>query len=131
MFGKICGKNGEYMCLNPSSKALICSHQQFVDDSIVMGEASVRNARDIKMALEDYGKASGQFINWNKSVIYFINVNVSRQNKIKKLIGYEIGSLPSSYLGLPLCLEPPKSFWSLLADKIHSKLARWKGSLLS
>ena len=66
------------MGLNPSSKALICSHQQFVDDSIVMVEASVRNARNVKMAMEDYGQALGQVINWNKSVIYFINVNVSR-----------------------------------------------------
>ena len=36
---------GDFMGLNPSSSTLVCSHQQFVDDSIVMGEASVKNAR--------------------------------------------------------------------------------------
>ena len=101
---------GDFVGLNLSSRALICSHQQFLDDSIVMGEALVRNARNIKRALEDYGQASGQIINWNKSVIYFINVNVSRQNKIKNIMRCEIGSLPSSCLGLPLGLDPPKSF---------------------
>ena len=69
---------GDFVGLKPLSEELICSHQQFVDDSIVMGEALVRNARNIKNALEDYGQASGQIINWNKSVIYFINVNDNR-----------------------------------------------------
>ena len=54
----------------------------------MMGEASIRNAKNIKKALEDYGQASGQIINWNKSVIYFINVNDNRHNKIKRIIGY-------------------------------------------
>ena len=76
---------GDFVGLNPSSTALIFLHQQFVDDSIIMGEASVRNARNIKRALEDYGKALGQVINWKKSVIYFINVNVTRHNKIKNI----------------------------------------------
>lgn len=54
---------GDFVGLYPSSSALVCLHQQFVDDSVVMGEASVRNARNIKKALIDYGDASGQLIN--------------------------------------------------------------------
>ena len=122
---------GYFVVLNPSSSTLVYSHQQFVDDSIVMGEALVKNARTLEKALVDYGSATGQLINWNKSLIYFINVNMERQMKIKKIIGYEIGSLPNSYLGLPMGLSPPNSFWNSLIDKIHSKLEGWKGSLLS
>ena len=69
---------GDFFGLKPSSKELIFLHQQFVDDSIVMGEASVRNARNIKMALKDYGKSLGQIINWSKRVIYFVNMNEKR-----------------------------------------------------
>lgn len=101
---------GEFVGLNPSSSTLVCSRQQFVDISIVMGEASVRNVRNIKKALSDYGMATSQIINWSKSVIYFINVSEARQNKIKKIIGCESGSLPRTYLGLPLGLTPPDSF---------------------
>ena len=108
---------GDFVGLNPSSSSLICSHQQFFDDYIVMGEASVRIARKIKKSLVDYGNASGQIINWRKSVMYFINVSEARQNKIKKVIGCEIGSLPGSYLRLPLGLNPPDSFWNLLIVK--------------
>ena len=79
----------------------------------------------------DYGNATGQTINWNKSLIYFFNVSEARKNKFKRIIGYETGSFPCSYLGLPLVLSPPDSFWNSLIDKIHSKLAGWKGSLLS
>ena len=122
---------GDFVGLSPSSSALVCSHQQFVDDSIVMGEASVRNARNIKKALIDYGEATGQSINWHKGVIYFINVSEVRQSKIKWIIGYQSGSLPGTYLGLPLGLTPPDSFWNSLIDKIHLKLAGWKGSFLS
>ena len=70
----------------------------------------MKNARNIKKALVDYGNAIGQIINWNKSLNYFMNINVERQMKIKKIIGYEIGSLPGSYLRLPLGLSPPNSF---------------------
>lgn len=51
--------NGDFVGLNPSSLALVCYHQQFVDDSIVMGEASVKNARRLKKALVDYGDSIG------------------------------------------------------------------------
>lgn len=60
-----------------------------------------------------------------------MNVNMERQLKIKKIIGYEIGSLPDSYLGLPMGLSPPNNFWNSLIEKIHSKLEGWKGSLLN
>ena len=101
---------GDFLGLNPSSSTLVCSHQQFVDESIVMGEASMKNARNIKKALVDYGYAIVHIINWNKSVIYFMNVSVEIQLKIKNIIGCKIGSLPGSYLGLPLGLSPHNNF---------------------
>ena len=54
---------GDFVGLYPSSLDLVCSHQQFVDDSIVMGEALAKNARILKRALEDYSSTSGQLIN--------------------------------------------------------------------
>lgn len=40
----------------------------------MMGEASVKNVRNIKKSLDSYGATTGQLINWNKSSIFFINV---------------------------------------------------------
>ena len=49
---------GDFVDLNPFSTALVCSHQQFVDDFIIMGESSVKNAKILKKALGDYGSTT-------------------------------------------------------------------------
>ncbi len=46
----------EFVGLRP--KHLTYSHQQFVDDSIVMGESLVKNVKNIKKDLEDYKQAT-------------------------------------------------------------------------
>ncbi|XP_059068591.1 uncharacterized protein LOC131859080 [Cryptomeria japonica] len=124
-------EKGEFCGLKPSSADQVCSHQQFVDDSIIMGKASVQDSGSLNKALDSYGIAIGQLINWSKSFVYFINTLERRQIKISKILGCQLGNLPASYLGLPLCQDPPDTFWGALVDKFHKKLAGWKGSLLS
>lgn len=124
-------QRGDLKGLRPSSSNHVCSHQQFVDDSIFLGEALVVEAKNLKTYLNNYSKASGRTINWNKSSLYFINVPENRQRKIKKILGCQIGKLLATYLGLPLGLNPLDSFWSPTVDKFHKKLAGWKGTLLS
>lgn len=70
-------------------------------------------------------------VNRQKSSIFFFNTPEHRQVKIARIFGCRVKSLPSSYLGLSLCLKPLDSFWCLLVDKFRKKLAGWKGSLLS
>ena len=54
---------GDIKGLQPSSHPLICSHGQFVDDTIFMGKSEVREARNLKLALNLYSSASGQLVN--------------------------------------------------------------------
>lgn len=117
--------------LQPSSHPLIFSHGQFVDDTIFMGKYEVREARNLKQAINFYSSASGQLVNWNKSVVFFLNTPILRQHKIAKILGCSIGSFPSSYLGLPLGLKALDSFWEDLINNFSKKLAGWKGNLLS
>lgn len=49
------------------------SHLQFVDDTLLMGEASLREARVIKNSLDKYSVIFGQCFNWHKSKILFFN----------------------------------------------------------
>lgn len=53
------------------------------------------------------------------------------QRKMADILGCAIGNLPSIYLGLPMGLKPPNSFWNSLIDKFNRKLAGWKGITLS
>lgn len=117
--------------LQPSSANVFCTHQQFVDDTILMGYSLVKEADAFKTALNSYALATGQQVNWDKLAMYFLNTPVIRQQKIAKIIGCKVEMLPSTYLGLPLGLAPPNSFWNMLFDKINKRLARWKGSMLS
>lgn len=48
-----------------------------------------------------------------------------------KILEYKIEFLPSIYLGLPLGLKPPDSFWNVLIDRFSKKLPIWKGALLN
>lgn len=57
--------------LQPSFQPLICSHGQFVDDTIFMGKSKVNEAKNLKQSLNLYSSALGQLVNWNKSAMFF------------------------------------------------------------
>lgn len=118
--------------LQPSSQATICSHHQFVDDTLLMGESLIKEANTIKAILDTYEKGSGKKVSLSKSSIFFMNTSENRKMKIANILGCKMGVLPYSYLGLPLCVGPTSdSFWSSLIDRFQMKLAGWKGALLS
>ncbi|XP_040944212.1 uncharacterized protein [Gossypium hirsutum] len=50
------------------------------DDCILFGEASDRGARVLKDILKEYGKSSGQCVNFNKSKIFF-STNTAEEKK--------------------------------------------------
>ena len=54
---------GEIVCLKPSSGPLIFSHQQFMDDTILGREASMKEDRIVKIICNTYSKATSQLIN--------------------------------------------------------------------
>ena len=106
-------------------------HQQFFDDTIMGGEASVKEAKAMKDTLDTYSRGLGKLINWDKSSIFFINTLEDRQKKISRILGCQVGKLPSTYLSLPLGMTPSDSFWNDILDRFSKKLARWKGATLS
>lgn len=96
--------------LKSSFGPLIFTHQQFMDDTILRGEALVREARNVKSILNTYSNATGKLFNLNKSLVFFFNTTVDRQRKIADILGCNVGVLPSIYLGLPLGKKPLNIF---------------------
>jgi len=48
------------------------------------------------------------------------------------MLGFNVGSLPFNYLGVPIFKGKPKAgYFQPVLDKIKTKLASWKASLLS
>ncbi|XP_059064119.1 uncharacterized protein LOC131856371 [Cryptomeria japonica] len=122
---------GSFQGLRPSSSNLVCSHQQFVGDTILLGSSTIREEITLKNALNLYSKASGQLINWNKSSLFFFNTLEVKQRRITDILGCDTSSFPSTYLGLTICLKSIDTSWLSLIDRFNKKLAGWKGALLS
>jgi hypothetical protein len=86
----------------------------------------------LKETFTRYALASGQMIKANKSTIFSGSIPSSRLHHLAQLIGFTIGQLPFSYLGVPIFKGKPKSLhFQPIADKIKLKLSAWKASLLS
>lgn len=93
-------------------------HLQFVDDSALMGDAKVAKAVAFHQTLDCYLAASGQRINESKSCIYFFNTPRLIQQRIARILRFQVGKLPFTYLGIPLDVRPPpRHFWQELIDK--------------
>ena len=64
--------------------------------------------------------------------MFYGSISASRINQIADQIGFRKGSLPFTYLGVPIFKgKPQRCHLQPIADKIKSKLASWKASLLS
>jgi len=73
-----------------------------VDDTLLHGKPTVKEAKAYKKILEDIGEASGAEINHSKSMIYFFNTNPTIQRNLAKILGFERKTLPTKYMGIPL-----------------------------
>jgi hypothetical protein len=78
------------------------THQQFVDDTLLHVTPTVKEAKDYKRILEDFGEASEEEINHSKSMIYFFNTNLAIQRNLANILGFEHKTLLTKYLGIPL-----------------------------
>ncbi|XP_057779879.1 uncharacterized protein LOC130998477 [Salvia miltiorrhiza] len=109
------------------------THLLYADDILIFCKASVRNAKKIKEILNLYGELSGQICNPVKSHVFFSSrVATPLRNNIQRELGFAIGSLPVTYLGVPLFTGRIRaSYFMAIYDKIVNKFARWKGLQLS
>ncbi|XP_057786555.1 uncharacterized protein LOC131004001 [Salvia miltiorrhiza] len=109
------------------------THLFYADDIILFSTATVRNARKIKDILNYYGSISGQVCSQEKSNLYFARgVTTDRRRAIQRVMGFSVGILPMTYLGVPIFVGRPRaSYFMPIFDKIVQKFARWKGLQLS
>jgi hypothetical protein len=102
------------------------SHSQFVDDTLLMGSPTVREANSISDLLQTFSDASGLDCNKEKSQIFFFNTPLLVQRHISGLLGFNRSSLPSKYLGIPLIDNAlQNSSWEHLLSSFTKRLASW------
>ena len=74
---------------------------------------------------------SGLRINLDKSELISVG-SVENAEELAAALGYKVGSLPTTYLGLPLG-APQRSLtiWDGVKERMRKKLARWKSQYIS
>ncbi|KAK3225500.1 hypothetical protein Dsin_005362 [Dipteronia sinensis] len=108
------------------------SHLCFADDLIMLCHGSTPSATILKMSHDDFSSLSGLKVNPAKSNIFLSSVpNDSRQQLIN-IFGYNVGSLPIRYLGIPIISSKLSHLdCSPLLVKVSNRISSWMNRCLS
>eukprot|EP00268_Persea_americana_P008172 TRINITY_DN13144_c0_g1_i6.p1 TRINITY_DN13144_c0_g1~~TRINITY_DN13144_c0_g1_i6.p1 ORF type:complete len:313 (+),score=49.71 TRINITY_DN13144_c0_g1_i6:1004-1942(+) len=97
----------------PANTILEISHLQFADDTLLFCNADEDQLRNVKAILFYFEAVSGLRVNFFKSELIGIKVNEDHLNRLANIFGCKAVTLPSTYLGLPLCGgTSTNSLWS-------------------
>ncbi|KAJ9166314.1 hypothetical protein P3X46_021088 [Hevea brasiliensis] len=125
-------KHSNRQGISISQRGPFISHLLFADDSIIFSKGSTDDAEMIKQILQDYSMASGQTINYNKSLIVFsCNTPRTASSDISTIL--QTGEMEGDkYLGLPSSIpRSKKQVFLQIQDHIKHKMTGWKEKLLS
>lgn len=105
---------------------------QFVDDTLLMGEASLQNVFSFKCILRCYELASGLKVNFLKSCCVGIGVPVEEVQMFASILNCKIAYTRFTYLGLPIGENPRRTnLWQPMLNKLRKKRTSWKQKSLS
>jgi hypothetical protein len=123
---------GSLSQIKGSRNVMIPSHSLYADDILIFCKGTLSGLRALKNLFQSYASESGQVINNSKSTIFSGSISSGGLDLIVQLLNFNLGSLPFSYLGVPMFKGKPKTIHlQPIADKIRMKLSAWKASLLS
>lgn len=97
---------------------------QYADDTLLILEACSRQLVALKAILHSFGESTGLKVNYNKSFMVPINMDSEKLHHLARTFNCQTGSLPFTYLGLPLSLNKPKVIdFSPLVSRCERRLA--------
>ncbi|GFS36279.1 hypothetical protein Acr_00g0045080 [Actinidia rufa] len=113
------------------SQEVTVSHLLFADDTLILCKADPEEMACLREILLCFQTASNLKINLVKSDIIQVGNGIDKRSLVEKL-GCKSGSLPTTYLGLPLGSHfKSKVVWGSVMDRLEKRLASWKWQYLS
>ncbi|XP_075083624.1 uncharacterized protein LOC142167360 [Nicotiana tabacum] len=101
------------------------------NDTLIFCGAERLQVSHLNLTLLIFEGISGLQINMLKSTIYLIN-EVSNLEELAEFLCCKIGSLPTTYLGLPLGAKYKSiGVWSDVVEKVEKRLSAWQMQYLS
>lgn len=105
-------------------KEVPLSHLQFADDTMLFCYGNEESFLVLNHILGFFEAMLELKINRSKSLILELTCDLEKLNRWVGLADYEIGSFPSSYLGLPLRGNPRAlSFWNGPVEKVRKSVS--------
>lgn len=96
---------------------------QYADDTLLILQVDAGQLFFLKALLNSYETASGLKVNYTKSQMIPINVSSERKH-LAHTFGCQVGSLPFTYLGLPMGTTKPRiDDLSPIMDRVERKLS--------
>jgi hypothetical protein len=96
---------------------------QYADDTLLFLEASFDQLQTLKSTLLCFQQATGLKVNFHKSCLVPINIDVHYATVLAEFFECAVGKLPFTYLGLPMgTMRPTVSELAPLADSVERRL---------
>lgn len=90
---------------------------QYADDTLIFMQGDARQLFFLKDILNSFADSTGLKVNYSKSMMIPINLSDERFDILAQTFGCSKGTLPFTYLGLPLSLTRPTvaDYWPLVS----------------
>jgi len=119
-------EEGSIEGLQPWPSTPATTHHQFVDDTMLHGKPSIKEALGFKNILNLFSKALGMELNIAKSSIFLFNTHLAFQKDISSILGFKKCNLPLRYLDIPLTSKPwQKLHWEKLLASLEKICHHW------
>ena len=92
---------------HPINQELPCPALQYADDTLIILPAEAAQLQSLKDILLQFSQATGLHINFHKSTFAPIHVPPELANDLANIFGCNVGTMPFTYLGLPLGTTKP------------------------
>ncbi|KAK3199000.1 hypothetical protein Dsin_022415 [Dipteronia sinensis] len=109
------------------------SHLFFTDDSLFFSKATDSDCATIRRILDVYVTASGQAINFDKSIVFVSRSIPLREGiRLASIIGVWLVRCHKRYLGLPsLNCRNKRQLFNVIKDRVLAKIKGWRSKILS
>lgn len=116
---------GKIEGLKFSEDGPLIHHLLFTDDGLFVCKANVEQANELKVIMSNYGRATGQSVNLEKSAISFgSRIDEQVKKKIQEYLGIFLEGETSTYLGLHKCFSGSKiDMLAHIKDKMKARMS--------
>ncbi|KAL8469377.1 hypothetical protein ACS0TY_032270 [Phlomoides rotata] len=108
------------------------SHLQYADDTILVGQATIKNIWALKCNFANFELLSGLRVNYSKCSLFGTNLDGDLLKDMASFLGCDVGAFPMSYLAIRIGADSgSSSIWDGVIQKMKCRLQNWDDKRIS